>query len=229
MTQTPRRGDLRLVRPDDPPEPPPEPRHPDRIRCDRVDEGIIHAIGRIATQRSHILRDGELLGYIVGLRRVAGDDPARIVPLLATLERLMHTPAPGSRMPTVSAILAEAGLTPPSDRAVAVDVASRIMAAAARFGAEVEPDGRGGKRWRAEASVGELGMKVVERMFGTWAQLCRVATAEAHSRLMAQIRDGALSVIELSRRGLMDEAPRLPKREPVRADEPTLPKPPGTR
>lgn len=90
----------------------------------------------------------------------------------------------------------------PSKLAEANEVAGRIMQSISKFGYNRGND--------AKEFIGPLGWIVVER-FGGWYNLCvdmGVGLDPSSSR--AQMRDSALSLLELSEHRNLDEAPALP-------------------
>lgn len=139
---------------------------------------------------------------------------------LTALELIYRGLGGGQRwaMPSIDDIREKAGVTPVGDKAIAADVAGRILGAVVRYGDQhahdelgrTVTDDEGRPVFRARAYVGELGWAVMERVFGHWRACGDGYTRDNHAHLFAQLRDTAVAMIEMARKGAVDRPPELP-------------------
>lgn len=171
-------------------------------------EKVLQGLVAIAARCGQTLTEWELEIYMEELEPLGWD---RVLPVL----RAVYLDLKGrGNMPSVNEIKSKLGAAPLADDTEALDVASRVLGAVAKYG-----DQRMNGEFRARAYVGEVGWLSAERMFGGWPQLCETYTYKNHPQVFAQLRDLVETVLAKARRGELDRPAALPAAEGGRVNK----------
>ncbi len=173
------------------------------------------ALAACASRCGYTLTDWELTIYRKEMQRLGWPRVAK------ALEEIYCGLGGGRRfdMPSINDLKERCGETPVGDKAIATDVAGRILGAVVRYGDQFT---RADEEvvYRAQAYVGELGWAVVTRVFGSWPACTDTYTRDNHAHLHAQLRDAALGAIEMARKGAITMAPSLPPAGAIAINKP---------
>ena len=92
-------------------------------------------------------------------------------------------------------------LSPPiKEKSEAMDIALRVKSAISKFGAS--------NAEKAQNYIGEVGWYCVER-WGGWKEICENLHVDQEHLFVAQFRDLAISIIEKSKQGRLELAPKF--------------------
>lgn len=106
---------------------------------------------------------------------------------------------PGKRnMPTIKQFLEKLGHAPSDPKALAKEVAGRIVSAVSKHG---HPNLEAAKEY-----IGDVGWRVVE-MQGGWAEVCDTLTYNNKTTFQAQCRDLAQALMDKAKAGLPIDKP----------------------
>ena len=129
-------------------------------------------------------------------RAFQGNDPQRVLAALrvyAKTTKIQKMPTPAQILEIINPTINTAGQ--------AREAAARLIQAVRKFG-YTNPDG-------AQAFVGPLGWRVVERL-GGWTYICEnLGTRLAQDTFYAQARDLAMATVERASMGIDNEAPQI--------------------
>lgn len=170
-----------------------------------AEQAAFAALAACASRCGYTLTDWELALYRKEMGRLGWGRVAK------ALEEIYCGLGGGRRfdMPSINDLRERCGETPVGDKAIATDVAGRILGAVVRYGDQyTRVDDK--VVYRAQAHIGTLGWAVMERVFGSWPACADTYTRDNHAHLYAQLRDAAMGAIEIARKGATDTPPQLP-------------------